>query len=67
MEPNESQQPPQAKSSRTFEEWKAALIKIISANHGKPPTEITIDDKRIQPYYDRALMPSVCYNELFNQ
>lgn len=60
-------QPPQSKSSRTFEEWKAALIKIISAKHKKPPTEITIDDKRIQPYYDRALMPSVAYNELFNQ
>lgn len=60
-------QPPQNKSSRTFEEWKAALIKIISAKHGKPPTEINIQDEKIKPYYDRALMPSVCYNELFNQ
>lgn len=60
-------QPLQNKSSRTFEEWKAALIKIISAKHGKPPNEVKVDDKRIQPYYDRALMPSVAYNELFNQ
>lgn len=63
----EEQIQPQSKSSRTFEEWKAALVKIISAKHGKPPTEITLDDSRIKPYYDRALMPSVCYNELFNQ
>jgi hypothetical protein len=58
--------PQQNKSSRSFEDWKIALIKIISAKHEKPIDQVKVDDDRIKSYYDRALMPSVCYNELFN-
>jgi rRNA pseudouridine-1189 N-methylase Emg1 (Nep1/Mra1 family) len=58
--------PQQNKSSRSFEDWKIALIKIIASKHGKETKDIKVDDDRIKSYYDRALMPSVCYNELFN-
>ena len=58
--------PQQIKSSRSFEDWKASLIKIISSKHGKDIKDIKVDDDRIKSYYDRALMPTVCYNELFN-
>ena len=66
MEQNEMQ-PPISKSSRSFEDWKGALIKIIAAKHGKKEEDVKVDDDRIRSYYDRALMPGVCYNELFNR
>lgn len=58
--------PQQNKSSRSFEDWKVELIRIIAAKHGKPLDQVKVDDNRIKSYYDRALMPTVCYNELFN-
>lgn len=61
----ENIQPPN-KSSRSFEDWRIALIKIIASNHGKEIKDIKVDDDRIKSYYDRALMPTVCYQELFN-
>lgn len=57
---------PQNKSSRSFEDWKVSLIKIIASKHGKTIEDVKVDDDRIKSYYDRALMPSVCYQELFN-
>ena len=66
MEENIPQQPT-TKSSRSFEDWKVALIKIIASKHGKKVEDVKVDDGRIRNYYDRALMPGVCYNELFNR
>lgn len=65
MEPNQIQpQSPQLKSSRTYEEWKAALIKIVERHYGHSRTEIK--DEQVKSYYDRALMPDVCFKEIFN-
>ena len=61
----EEQLPP--KSTRTYEEWKKALRKMISQKKGIPMKRVKVDDSRVRSYYDRALMPEVCYNELFNK
>lgn len=61
----EEQLPP--KSTRTFEEWKKALRKMIAQKKGIPMKEVKVDDNRVRSYYDRALMPEVCYKELFNK
>lgn len=67
METNEQQN----KSTRTFEEWKIALIKLIRAKHSMRPDSVLNAEKefdeRIKPYYDQGLMPDVCYQELFNR
>jgi hypothetical protein len=63
--PQQQQQQPM-KSTRTFEEWKASLIKIIANKHGKPVDQIKVEDERVRSYYDQALMPTVAFNELFN-
>jgi len=57
----------QPKSTRTFEEWKKALRKLISQKKASPMKKVKVDDSRVRSYYDRALMPEVCYNELFNK
>lgn len=67
MEEQIQPQLPENKSTRTFEEWKASLIKIIAAKHGKPIDQVKVDDDRVKSYYDRALMPTVAFNELFNK
>lgn len=68
MEPNEQEQlPPNKQSTRTFEEWKISLIKLIVHNGNKTVTSEDLDDKRIKPYYDQCLMPEVCFKELFNR
>lgn len=54
------------KSTRTFEEWKRALRKIISQKKGIPMKKVKVDDDRIKSYYDQALMPEVCFKEIFN-
>lgn len=54
------------KSTRTFEEWKRALRKLISQKKGTPMKKVKVKDEQVKSYYDRALMPEVCYNELFN-
>lgn len=61
----EEQLPP--KSTRTFEEWKKALRKIISQKKSIPMKKVKVEDERVRSYYDRALMPEVCFNELFNK
>ena len=61
MEPNNELN----KSSRTFEEWKQALRKLIDKTD--PTSRIKLEDERIKPYYDQALMPDVCFKELFNR
>lgn len=54
------------KSTRTFEEWKRALRKLISQKKGIPMKKVKVKDEQVKSYYDRALMPEVCYKELFN-
>lgn len=61
----EEQLPP--KSTRTYEEWKKALREMIAQKKGIPMKEVKVDDDRVRSYYDRALMPEVCYKELFNK
>jgi hypothetical protein len=51
-------------STRSYEEWKVALRKLIDRKD--PSSAIEIDDERVRPYYDKALMPYVCFKELFN-
>lgn len=58
-------QPQPIKSTRSFEEWKRALAKLISRSD--PSTRIVIEDEKVKPYYDKALMPGVCFKELFNR
>lgn len=59
----EEQLPP--KSTRTYEKWKEALSKMIERKEGYSKT--IIDDNRAKPYYDRALMPEVCFKEIYNR
>lgn len=63
MEPNKQQN----KSTRTFEEWKVALLKLIMVKKGHPISQEKNIDDQIKPYYDQGLMPDVCYQELFNR
>jgi len=58
----EDQQP--NKSTRTFDEWKLSLKKLIDKKD--PTSQIKIDDTRVKPYYDQGLMPDVCFKELYN-
>lgn len=51
-------------SARTFEEWKIALISLVSKND--PTKRIIIENEKVRPYYDQGLQPTVCFNELFN-
>jgi hypothetical protein len=60
----EEQLPP--KSTRTYEEWKKALRKLISQKKGIPMKRVKVDDARVKSYYDRALMPEVCFKEMYN-
>lgn len=55
------------KSTRSFEEWKTGLIKIIANSGNTTVTSDHINDERIRPYYDQGLMPDVCFKELFNR
>lgn len=70
MEENIPQQPT-TKSSRSFEDWKDALKRIIASKHGitveQVEERIFFNEPLVKTYYDRALMPGVCYNELFNK
>lgn len=61
MEPNEQQN----KSTRTFEEWKIALMSLVS--RGDPSKRIVIENEKVKPYYDQGLMPEVAYKDLFNR
>jgi hypothetical protein len=61
----EEQQP--NKSTRSFEEWKLALEKLVSVNYEKPLHEINVIDEKVKPYYNQGLMPDVCFKELFNR
>lgn len=64
MEQNEQQN----KSTRTFEEWKTALIKHYTNRKGLDLNGIIrITDDQIKPYYDQGLMPEVAYKDLFNR
>lgn len=60
--PEEQQQ---HKSTRSFEEWKVALNKLVERT-GSQPTG-PVDEGRIKPYYDQGLQPYVCFKELFNK
>lgn len=53
------------KSTRTYEEWKESLQRLIER---KDPAAIAgLTDQRVRPYYDQGLQPYTCYNELFNK
>lgn len=60
----EEQQLPPNKSSRSFEDWKKSLLKIVEARRGN--LVIPLDDNKIKPFYDQGLMPTVAFNQLFN-
>lgn len=55
----------QNKSTRSFKEWKIALMDMVSG--GDPSQRIVIEIERVKPYYDQGLMPDVCFEELFNR
>lgn len=57
----------QNKSTRSFEEWKTALVSLITKKDYKAFEVGKIDDERIRPYYDQGLQPYVCFKELFNK
>jgi hypothetical protein len=63
----QQQKLPESRSTRSYEDWKLSLIKIIAKYRGVKESSIKMDDERVRSYYDQALMPSVCYNELFNK
>lgn len=63
--PEEIQPEQTSKSTRSFEEWKASLMKIVSQYNAQPTGQIS--DERLKPYYDQGLMPTLCFNELFNR
>jgi hypothetical protein len=69
MEENIPQQQPN-KSTRTFEEWKLSLKKIIASKHGITLDQVEerffFNEPQVKSYYDQALMPTVAFNELFN-
>lgn len=52
------------KSTRSYEDWKKSLLKIIEARRGN--LVIPLDDHKIKPFYDQGLMPTVAFNQLFN-
>lgn len=58
------------KSTRTYEEWKQSLKNIIAARHGITTEEVEkrffFNEPQVKTYYDRALMPDVCFKEMFN-
>lgn len=60
---SEEKQPEQNKSTRSFEEWEAALQRLAT-HRGHP---VIIDEDRIRPYYEQGLQPYVVFNELFNK
>jgi len=53
----------QPKSTRTYEEWKEALIQTIHNGTGTPVEEIEINDELIRPKYEDALSPFAVYLE----
>lgn len=63
--------PYEIKSMRSFEEWKLSLRMIIASKHGITIEQVMerffFNEPVVKSYYDRALMPTVCYNELFNK
>ncbi len=62
---SEEKQPEQNKSTRSFEEWKMSLNKLVARTGSQPTTPI--NDERIRIYYDQGLQPYVAFNELFNK
>lgn len=63
----EIQPQPTSKSTRSFEEWKASLTRMVEARYGDPAGKNKLADEWIKPYYDQGLMPTVAFNELFNR
>lgn len=63
----EEKQPGQNKSTRSFEEWKLSLEKLISQKYNKELHEINVVDDRVKTFYDQGLQPYVAFNELFNR
>lgn len=53
------------KSTRSFDEWKAALQGLVDRHSLHGAAELI--DERIKQYYDQGLMPDVCFKELFNR
>lgn len=62
--PEEQQQ---NKSTRSFEEWKLALTKLMELHFVQNKDTLTIEDEKVRPYYDQGLQPYVCFKELFNK
>lgn len=62
---SEEKLPEQNKSTRSFEEWKVALMSLIF--NKDPSKTMVIENSKIKPYYDQGLQPYVAFNELFNK
>lgn len=53
------------KSTRTFDEWKKALVSIIIKHTGKTEDQIKHDDEYLKIQYDAAKMPAKVFNEKY--
>lgn len=61
------EQAPPPKSTRSFEEWRKLLVRLVKT---KLSRDIEVDEQfneRVRPYYDKAFMPEVAFNDLFNK
>lgn len=63
--PEEIQQEQGNRSTRSFEEWKTALMSLVSRQD--PSRRVIIENEKVRPYYDQGLQPYVAFNELFNK
>lgn len=57
----------QIKSTRTYDEWKKSLRRMISKQKAIPMKKVKVKDEIVKVYYDQCLMPDVCFKELFNR
>lgn len=65
--PEEIQPDPQNKSTRTYEDWKASLVRIIEAKDPSIIERKMCNDAQLRIFYDQGLMPTVAFNQLFNK
>lgn len=49
----------------TYEEWKAALIRVTAEKTGKQEHEIKINDKGAREWYDAGVDPYHTFRETF--
>ena len=57
--------PQQPKSTRSYEEWREALIQLAKKRLGAH--EVTVKDEKAKPFYEQGFMPAVAFKSLFNK